>query len=209
MRFCEYINCNQPVFGQDKITRIGYCKRHQFARTDLSKLSITQKAVAKHKEQQKTKQRKPGWFDVERIEVTERNGELVDIVETDRIITNNGKSGELWRWFKRQRNFMTGKCAHCGGKTQKDDDNTFHYSIAHLLPKNFFKSISTNDNNWIELCYYGKSCHTNFDHHMIDITELNCFSQVIDKFVAMYPFIDKSERRRIPEVLLQYLEVEK
>jgi hypothetical protein len=39
--------------------------------------------------------------------------------------------------------------------------------------------------------------------------DLNCFDTVIKRFVAMYPAIDANERRYIPDVLLQYVEVEK
>ena len=34
MRYCEFDNCTQSVFGTDKNTRYGYCKRHQYLRTD-------------------------------------------------------------------------------------------------------------------------------------------------------------------------------
>jgi len=202
MRFCE---CGNPVFGTDKKTKIGYCKSHQYKRTDLDKRSIVEKAMDKNKNQPK---RKAGWFDVERIEITERNGDLVDVIETDRVIKNDGKSGELWRWFESQRHKMKGVCSNCGGKTQKNDDKTFYYSIAHILPKNHFKSIATNDDNWIELCYYGNSCHSNYDNYMIDITELNCFDEVIEKIVKIYPQIAPEERRRIPAILREYIKTE-
>lgn len=203
MRICEI--CNNPVFGTDKKTRIGYCKSHQYLRTDLDKRSILQKAMEKAKKEPK---RKAGRFDVERIEINERDGTLADVIETDRVIKNNGKNGEQWRWFEKQRSKMKGVCDNCGGKTQKHDDNTFYYSIAHLLPKSHFKSIATNDENWLELCYYGNSCHSNFDNHMIDITELNCFDKVIEKIVKLYPHISKEERRRIPAILLEYIKTE-
>ncbi|MGI9215152.1 MAG: hypothetical protein ACR2HS_05890 [Gammaproteobacteria bacterium] len=203
MRLCY---CGNPVFGTDKKTKIGYCKSHQYKRTDLDKRSISAKAMDKAKKEPK---RKAGWFDYERIEVNDNNTmELVEVIETDRPIKSNGKTGELWRWFEKQRSLMKGICSHCGGKTQKNDDNTFHYSICHLLPKNHFKSVATNDNNWIELCYYGQSCHSNLDNHIIDLTQLNCFDEVIEKFVKMYPFIAKEERRRIPSILLEYIKNE-
>lgn len=50
MRFCEVNNCQQPVFGTDRNTNIGYCKSHQHMRTDLDHRSVLQKAVAKYKE---------------------------------------------------------------------------------------------------------------------------------------------------------------
>lgn len=206
MRLCEAPNCSYPVFGTCKKTRKGYCKSHQTLREDFDRRSIVQKAMDKAKKDPK---RKAGWFDVERIEaVNIPNGELIELAETNRPIINNGKNGELWRWFEKQRERMTGKCAHCGGKTQKYDNDTFHYSVAHLLPKSLFKSIATHDENWLELCYYGNSCHTNFDNHIIDISELNCFNEVIEKITKLYPHIAKEERRRIPAILLEYIKID-
>lgn len=48
MRFCE-IGDNRPVFGTDRKTGIGYCKNHQYLRTDISKETILQKALKKQK----------------------------------------------------------------------------------------------------------------------------------------------------------------
>jgi hypothetical protein len=181
MKFCNAPNCNNPVFGK------GFCRNHQYKREDFDKRSIVQKAIAKHKE-------KKQFIAPERLDKVFEN--VINAIEPQ------------WEWFKERRKLMTGICQHCGGKTCKDDDAKFHYSIAHVLPKAYFKSIATHHENWIELCYYGNSCHSNYDSHMIDLTELNCWSSVIDKFIAMYPSIDKSERRRIPNVLLQYINTE-
>jgi hypothetical protein len=106
---------------------------------------------------------------------------------------------------------MTGRCMHCNGDTMilnKDADSKFHYSVCHILPKNLFPSVSTHPDNWIELCYYGKSCHKNFDDHMIDIVDLNCFGIVIERFVKIYPSIALTERKRIPPILIEYLKTE-
>lgn len=119
------------------------------------------------------------------------------------------QNAQLVRWFEEIRKTMTGKCQHCGGKTQRDDDKTFHYSIAHILPKNHFKSVATHPDNYLELCFYGSSCHTNLDTAMIDLIDLNCFDQVIQKFTRIYPSIAMEERRRIPPILIEYLNTEK
>jgi len=37
MRACCVDNCNQPVWGTDKKTREGFCKGHQYKRTDIKK----------------------------------------------------------------------------------------------------------------------------------------------------------------------------
>jgi hypothetical protein len=112
----------------------------------------------------------------------------------------------LSNWFNERHKKMSGTCKHCGGKTQKEADN-FKCSIAHILPKAYFPSVAAHPDNWIELCFYGNSCHTNFDNNILDITELNCFDEVIEKFNRIYPSIAKQERKRIPEALLQYLEL--
>lgn len=117
-------------------------------------------------------------------------------------------NAELERWFKERRKEMTGFCKHCKGKTTKADDKFYKASIAHILPKRLFKSVATHPLNWVELCFWGNSCHTNFDNNMLDIIELNCFNEVIEKFIAMYPSIDAKEKRYIPKTLLQYIEID-
>jgi len=117
-------------------------------------------------------------------------------------------TGELQRWFEDRHKEMKGNCQHCGGKTEKNR-STYKCSIAHIFPKAHFKSVATHPDNWLELCFYGISCHTNLDNYALDISELSCFDEVIRKVVAIYPSIAKEERRRIPQVLLNYIETEK
>lgn len=131
-----------------------------------------------------------------------------NLVEENLDIKAPKDYAELDRWFKDRQKEMTGRCLHCNGKTEAYT-KLFKCSIAHILPKAYFKSVATHPDNWIELCFYGKSCHTNLDNHIIDLMELNCFDTIIQKFVRIYPFIAPDEKRRIPDVLLQYIEVEK
>ena len=115
---------------------------------------------------------------------------------------------ELERWFKERHKEMTGRCQNCMGKTEMDGRH-YKCSIAHILPKAYFPSVATHPLNWLELCFYGKSCHTNMDNKMLDLTEMSCWDDIVTKFCAIYPSIAPKERRRIPEILLQYVEVEK
>jgi hypothetical protein len=112
----------------------------------------------------------------------------------------------LERWFNDRHKEMTGRCMHCGGKSSKGTP-MYKCSIAHILPKAYFKSVATHPLNWVELCFWGQSCHTNFDNFMLDITELNCFDTVIERFIAMYPHIDDKEKRRIPAALMNYIDI--
>ena len=90
-----------------------------------------------------------------------------------------------------------------------DNDIYWKFSIAHLLPKAYVKSVRTHPDNWLELCHFGNGCHNMYDTNMLDLMDMNCFDTVINKFVAMYPSIALQERRRIPNILLQYVETEK
>jgi hypothetical protein len=103
---------------------------------------------------------------------------------------------------------MTGVCMNCGGKTCADNDKEYKRSVAHILPKAYFKSVATHPDNFLELCFYGNSCHTNFDNKMLDLIEMNCFDTIIEKFTKIYPAIAQEEKRRIPSILIEYLKVE-
>lgn len=137
--------------------------------------------------------------------VSKKRQKLLDEQKEQR----KGGGSELDRWFAERRKEMTGLCSHCGDPSCKNSDQYFKFSIAHILPKNLFKSVRTHPKNWVELCFWNKSHHTNFDNKTLDIMELNCFDEVIEKFVAMYPDIDPKERKYIPDILLQYIETEK
>lgn len=126
----------------------------------------------------------------------------------DKIVRSTGSGSELDRWFKSRRTEMQGVCLHCGEKTTKHQDQWYKASIAHLLPKRLFKSIATHPLNWIELCFWERNCHAQFDDFKLDITELNCYDLVIERFIAMYPDIDPKERKYIPDALLQYVKNE-
>lgn len=118
----------------------------------------------------------------------------------------SGEGKALKAFFERCRQHMTGKCLFCGGKTERDNDNTYKNSIAHLLPKrkNQFPSVATHLDNWIELCFFGNSCHTNFDSGRITwefLADSKEFDVIKEKFLKVYPSIAEKERRNIPEVL--------
>jgi hypothetical protein len=122
----------------------------------------------------------------------------------------SGKGGaELQRWFLDRRKGMTGKCSHCGKPSCKHDDKYFKFSICHILQKAYFPSIATHPKNFIELCFWNNSCHSQMDNKMLDLIDMACWDEIITKFVAMYPSIAPNEKRRIPQVLMQYIDVEK
>jgi len=202
MKFCNAPNCSNPVFGK------GFCRNHQYKREDFDKRSIVQRGIDKHKEQQKVKPK--GWFDVDKVDIEREKFPNMETIHEERergiVIVSGG--GELQRWFEDRRKEMTGKCDNCGGKSCRDDDKYWKFSIAHLMPKAYIKSVATHPDNWLELCHFGNGCHSMMDNKMLDLTEMSCWDKIITRFVSMYPSIDKKERRRIPNVLLQYIQAE-
>lgn len=123
-----------------------------------------------------------------------------------------GGISENYEFFKSQRSRMSGKCLFCKGKTQKHDDATFHFSMAHILEKrtNMFPSIATHPEAWIELCYYDNSCHGNYDNKMISLHDIKetmpkAFEIIIGKFLVLYPCLTPEEKARVPDILMQYV----
>jgi hypothetical protein len=115
---------------------------------------------------------------------------------------------DLDKFFEQAREAMTGKCLFCGGKTEKFNDDTYRFSIAHLLPKrkNMFPSVACHSDNFLELCHFGNSCHTNFDSGIITwefLADSAEWKIISEKFLKIYPFILESEKRNLPEQLLK------
>lgn len=111
---------------------------------------------------------------------------------------------DLEQWFKDGDKASTGKCKHCGGRSCKGDPLYFKHSQAHILPKRLFPSVSTHPLNRIELCFWNNNCHGNMDNGTLDMINMNCFDEIVEKFIAIYPAIAAKERKYIPDVLLQY-----
>ena len=74
-------------------------------------------------------------------------------------------------------------CEECGNKLKGDVSE-----IAHVLPKSYFKSISTNDLNVLYLCgkYSSLQCHTNFDSWSVDkVKEMKIYPKVKEIFLEI------------------------
>lgn len=115
-----------------------------------------------------------------------------------------GKS-EIWDWFLDRREEMVGVCQHCSQPSLKNSDRFFHHSVCHVLPKSYFKSVATHKRNFVELC---QDCHNGMDNCTIDLIDMNCFSEIVDKVVAMYPDIAPNERKKIPAILREYIKTD-
>lgn len=127
----------------------------------------------------------------------------------EKLIAKAAGGSEKERWFQARRLEMTGFCKNCGKPSCKDSDEFFRFSIAHILEKAYVRSVATNEFNWIELCFWGdNSCHSQMDNKMLDMTEMSCWHEIVEKFLKMYPSIDLKERKRIPDILRTYITID-
>lgn len=109
------------------------------------------------------------------------------------------ENDKLQKWYLDRKKQMCGECQNCGNKNCKHNDKFWKWSIAHVLPKNIFKSINTNDNNWLELCI---DCHTAFDRSWEDASKMPVFKFAIIQFNLFKDQISEEEKRRIPNQFL-------
>jgi hypothetical protein len=110
-----------------------------------------------------------------------------------------GKDGAMDLFFASLRPSMTGKCLFCNAPTNKKDDDKFHFSLAHLLPKVLFPSVALMKENIIELCFWGEqSCHTNFDQGKISwemVESSHEWATIKPQLKIILPLVAENERK--------------
>lgn len=157
----------------------------------------------------------------------------------EKAAKEDGTDAAMDKWFEDRGKELTGACLLCGGKTEKAKPIEFYLqqeneddvaeekyqkalflqrcSVAHLFPKkdNFggFPSIALHPENSIELCYYGKSHHTNFDNHMIELYTIkeqypDAWLEILRKTSILYPVMTEAEKNKVPEILLTALKIQ-
>ena len=112
-------------------------------------------------------------------------------------------------WFNARRMEMTGRCIICGGKTEAHNNKTFKRSIAHIFDKRktMFPEVAEHEDNFIEVCFYGNSCHTNFDNNILTLDKIRnqnpaAFETIKRKANRIIPYIAPSNYYKIKKELL-------
>lgn len=131
-------------------------------------------------------------------------------IAEEKLAKESGTDAAMDKWFEDGRKTMTGICLFCGGRTEKNNDKTYRNSEAHLFPKRkkMFPSIALHPENRIELCFFGNSCHTNFDNKMIELEDIKfkrplAWEVIIEKSKILYPLMTSNEKNKVPEIILQ------
>jgi len=88
-------------------------------------------------------------------------------------------------------------CEECGNKLQG------HVSeVAHVLPKQYFKSISIDDNNVLYLCgmYSENQCHSNFDNWpQQKVKQMRVFSKICQIYEELKSKITEKINYKVDE----------
>lgn len=107
----------------------------------------------------------------------------------------SGGDGEMDKFFERNRKKMVGVCqCGCSQKSQKNDDTFYRGSISHVFPKRIFKSIATNDLNWVERAMFG-GCHSVMDDTSMDRwVNFADWEDIKERFHELAPLLTDEER---------------
>ena len=203
MRFCEAPNCSRPVFGTDRKNRTGYCKTHQYLRTDIDKDGIVARAI---KKQRKNSAERTGRaLRVLAVTEPEVKGDKVKMVQMDLYwksaaneLRKNPYCQECGAWIPEKIKQIGKKFTLSG----------YRCATAHVLPKKEeygFPSIAHVLENKIFLGA-GCGCHSKYDRSWEDAATMKIWPIALEKIKKLIPLIDPKERKNIPDIILQELE---
>jgi hypothetical protein len=190
MRLCQNSGCSYPVFGTDKKTGKGYCKSHQYLRTDTDKRSITQKAMDKGSKRDYS---------------SPRQGMFVREAPVEQIQEKKEAKITLDAWFeevaKRHTPGGVGFCMECGAQIPMQ---YMRHATAHLLAKKLFKSVATNDLNYLILCA-ANGCHDK-THRIDKFVQMKVWPEAAKRINAMLPLLPYDELKYVSQQLYDALE---
>lgn len=100
-------------------------------------------------------------------------------------------------WYAERAKIAVAKvryCENCGRKL------TGHVSeIAHILPKNLFKSVSTNEDNCLYLCsnfvYGSDGCHDKFDSSYDNARQMEVWPTALERFNKFKHLVEEKNRK--------------
>ena len=100
------------------------------------------------------------------------------------------------KFFEAMRKRMVGICqCGCARKSSKHEDDHYRASISHIFPKRTFKSIATNDLNWVERNFWD-GCHSNMDNKSMDLwVNMADWDDIKEKFHQLAPMLTEEERK--------------
>lgn len=106
-----------------------------------------------------------------------------------------GGDDGLDKFFEKMRKRMVGVCqCGCARKSSKFEDDHYRASICHIFPKRIFKSIATNELNWVERNFW-EGCHSNLDNQSITKwVNMADWDDIKERFHELSPLLTDEER---------------
>jgi len=113
-----------------------------------------------------------------------------------KVAKEAGTDSEMDRFFGAMRKRMVGICqCGCGRKSSMREDEHFRASISHIFPKRIFKSIATNEYNWVERNFW-EGCHGNMDDRSMDLwVNFADWEDIKERFHILAPLLTDEERK--------------
>jgi len=116
-----------------------------------------------------------------------------------------GNHNTLNEWFDvvAKRHLVNGYavCQECGGLIPGD---YMRHATAHLLPKKLFKSVSTNDLNYLVLCA-SNGCHDR-THRIDKFVQMKVWPIAAKRITELIPLLPYDEMKYISKQLYDALE---
>lgn len=114
----------------------------------------------------------------------------------NKLAKEAGSDNEMDRFFERMRKRMVGVCqCGCTRKSSKHEDEHYRASISHIFPKRIFKSIATNELNWVERNFWD-GCHSILDNTSMDRwVNMADWDDIKEKFHSLAPLLTDDERK--------------
>lgn len=173
-KYTECIDCNDGIL---KPTIAGRCKAYHY------KNYRAKKTLEKQKEKSKFRS-------------------LIQSPGNKKVLEEKGiiKDNSLDLFYRLRREEMKGKCSEpgCYATTNKMSDKYFKWSICHIVPKSTIPSVSTNQFNWIELCWQH---HSEMDASFEKQSKMKCFHEIKRRFELFKENIPNDEMRRVSPYL--------
>ena len=126
--------------------------------------------------------------------------------EEDKAKKESGGEQDLEKWFedikKKHWDGSFCRCMECGAFIPIEYSR---HATAHLLPKKIFKSVATNQNNYLILCAHN-GCHDR-THTISKFIKMKTFPLAKERILQMMPLLPTDELRRISNQLLIALDM--
>jgi len=188
MKFCNFPNCNNPVFGK------GFCRNHQYKREDYDRRSIVQRAVDKHKTDLKAQQApqfsKPTSLSIEK--------DIMGIKPVSMDIEGNLYTMDsFWAYAGSVIAANGSKCWECGDIISRSD---YRNSTGHIFPKNIFESVKAHPYNFVVVgnrC----GCH-NKTHTLATFSQMSIFITAVNRYTKFCHLI--TENHKYHDLFLDY-----